>query len=240
MCFTINIRTTRSAIAKKFDADASALFDFDFRYFYRAFDNPLIPVISQDDPGRIQIMQWGLIPHWVKDEGQAASIRKGTYNARAESLTEKPSFRKAYAERRCLVIVTGFFEWQHTRQQKIPWFIQHKDEQIMALGGVADRWLHPSTGNSIHSFSIVTVHANPLLAKIHNTKKRMPLILGEESAKAWLDQDHLPEYKATLMKPFDEALLKAHTVRNQLSGVHDPHESSVTEPYSYPRDQTLF
>jgi len=84
MCFTIEVHLTRKAIERRFSVDTSALYDFDFNYFYRAFSNPFIPVIAQDDPDHAQLMQWGLIPAWAGDRHKANQIRKGTYNARSE------------------------------------------------------------------------------------------------------------------------------------------------------------
>jgi putative SOS response-associated peptidase YedK len=86
MCFTIEVHLSRKAIENRFSVDTSALYDFEFAYFYRAFSNPLIPAISMHDPDQAVLMQWGLIPSWVRDRQKAEQIRKGTYNARAESL----------------------------------------------------------------------------------------------------------------------------------------------------------
>ncbi|MCK4751597.1 MAG: SOS response-associated peptidase family protein, partial [Bacteroidales bacterium] len=94
MCFTIEVHLTRKAIEKRFSVDTSALYDFDFRYFYKAFSNPFIPVITQLEPGNAQLIQWGLIPSWAGSREKAEQIRQGTYNARAESLHVKPSFRE--------------------------------------------------------------------------------------------------------------------------------------------------
>ena len=77
MCFTIEVHLTRKAIEKRFEVDTSALYDFDFNYFYRAFSNPLIPVIAGNTSREAHLMQWGLIPSWTKDRYKAIEIRKG-------------------------------------------------------------------------------------------------------------------------------------------------------------------
>ncbi|MDA3823076.1 MAG: SOS response-associated peptidase [Bacteroidales bacterium] len=177
MCFTINIHTTRSAIEKRFNVNASALNDFDFRYFYRAYDNPLIPVVTQEDPQRVQLMNWGLIPNWVKEVEQAEQIKNGTCNARSESLDIKPSFKSALAKGRCWIIAKGFFEWQHLGSEKIPWYISNQDHALFAFAGLYDTWNNPDTGENEKSFSLVTTKANALMEKIHNTKLRMPVML---------------------------------------------------------------
>lgn len=241
MCFTINIHTTRNAIEQRFDADASVLDDFDFRYFYRAFDQPLIPVISQDTPGKVQLMQWGLIPRWTRDTEHAEKIRSGTYNARAESLSEKPAFRESFASKRCLVIVRGFFEWQHRAGSRIPWYICHKEHPLVALGGIFDQWQAPGSDISSQTFSIVTVRANPLMEKIHNTKKRMPLLFEKAAERRWLDETYTRERLERLITPCDETILNAWTIRNTVTGPNaDPYNPSLLDPVAYPANGTLF
>ena len=186
MCFTIEIHLTRKAIEDRFKVDSSALYDFDFNYFYRAFSNPFIPVIAQEDAASVQLMQWGLIPAWCRDRPEAERIRKGTYNARSESLHEKPSFKGALSRGRCLIIAGGFFEWQHVSQQRIPWYISLKNGESFAFAGLCDSWKDPQSGEIIRSCSIITTEANPLMAKIHNTKKRMPVILERELENEWI------------------------------------------------------
>lgn len=240
MCFTISIKTTRDAIEKRFKVDPSALAEFDFRYYYKAFDFPLIPVITQTDPGKVSLMQWGLVPSWTRDHAQAMKIRSGTCNARAESLDEKPSFSKAAAGQRCLVLVSGFFEWQHTAGQKIPWYIREKDEPLFALAGIYDHWADPGSDREMHTFSIVTTRANTLMEKIHNSKKRMPVILQKNDEPRWIaDLDKAA--KEQLMQPSDPSALEAHTISKAISGNSaDPHDPAIIKPVTYYQDGKLF
>ena len=120
MCYSIEIYLSRKTIEERFPVDTSALNDFDFRYFYSAFNNPLLPVITQDSPDEIQLMQWGLIPHWTRDAEHASKISRSTYNARSETIHEKASFRLPFKSQRCWVIAHGFFEWQQNNNQKTP------------------------------------------------------------------------------------------------------------------------
>lgn len=245
MCFTIEIHLTRKAIEKKFSVDTSALFDFDFNYFYRAFSNPLIPVIDQQDPGTVKLSQWGLIPAWVSDRHKAEQIRKGTYNARSESLSEKPSYREPVRRGRCLVIAHGFFEWQLVNGIRIPWYIRLKSNAPFAFAGLCDRWKDPESGEQLHTFSIITTAANPLMAKIHNTRKRMPVILQPGHERQWIepgdlspDQESVP---AQMLIPFDEKELHAHTVSPLISKKEaDPGNPGIIQPYSHPDPGSLF
>ncbi|MCF8225040.1 MAG: SOS response-associated peptidase [Bacteroidales bacterium] len=241
MCFTINIYTNRDAIEKRFNADTSSLADFEFRYFFRAFDQPEIPVVTQNDPGRVQLMSWGLIPHWVKDQVQADKVRSGTYNARAESLHQKPSFRNSYTKKRCWVIVTGFFEWQQGQTGKIPWYIKIKNNQLFALAGVYDQWVDPRNGSLYNTFSIVTTRANPLMEKIHNTKKRMPVILDQKNEQKWLlpGKTVLPD--KNLFEPFDQDRLETYTVGKYISDKNaDPRSSKAVQKVDYYSNKSLF
>jgi len=241
MCFTIEVHLSRKAIEKRFSVDTSVLYDFDFNYFYRAFSNPLIPVIPGDAPEETKLMQWGLIPHWAKDPQKASEIRKGTYNARAESLHEKASFREPLIKGRCLILAHGFFEWQHTKGAKIPWYIKLRNDAPFAFAGLYDSWRDPDKGEIIQSCSIITTSANPLMEKIHNTKKRMPVILTPGNEKDWISGDiSLPKARQLLL-PLDESQLHACTVSSKLSArTSDPGDPAIIKPIDYQEPGTLF
>ncbi|MDT8430894.1 MAG: SOS response-associated peptidase [Bacteroidales bacterium] len=241
MCFTISIKTTRDVIEKRFNADTSALSDFDFRYFFKAFEYPLIPVITLQEPGKVRLMHWGLIPAWSRDREQAMKIRSGTCNARGESLHEKPSFRKAATSQRCLVVVSGFFEWQHVAGQKIPWYIRHQQQELFSLAGIYDQWRDPATLQQLDTFSIVTTYANPLMEKIHNTKKRMPVILDQQDESTWIT-DHLDDtLKIRLLVPYPDDALRAYTIGKTISTKNaDPSDPEIIRPVDHYKDGTLF
>ncbi len=232
MCFTIEIHLSRKAIEDRFRVDSSALYDFEFSYFYRAFSNPMIPVIAQEDSGRVQLMQWGLIPAWSRDREQAERIRKGTYNARSETLHEKPSFKEALSRGRCLIIAGGFFEWQLVDQVKIPWYISLKNGEPFVFAGLCDTWRDPLSGEIWKSCSIITTEANPLMEKIHNTKKRMPVILKKDLEKDWLSEEPSLLNRNRLLKACNESDLQAYTVTPLLSSPRaDPGDPGMIEPY---------
>lgn len=241
MCYTIHIRTSRDAIEKRFQVDTSALNDFQFSYFYKAFTNPLVPVITQNEPGKVNMMRWGLIPHWSKDKEHAEAIRKGTYNARGETLDKKPAFRSAYENNRCWIIANGFFEWQQRGKNKIPWFLQRVDQRIFAIAGIFDSWHDPLSNTEYKTFSLVTTKANPLLQKIHNTKKRMPLILDETLEEKWINPIMNSEDVSKIMLSLDETLLSAYTISNKIASPDaDPEDSNIISRVDYPSENTLF
>ena len=171
----------------------------DERYNVSAFTNPQWAVITKDT--EIQVYTWGLIPFWVKPKGnteierkeaveKADSIRKGTYNARAETIFELPSFRAPIRNNRCIIPSTGYFEYHHnTDGTTTPYFIYLKDEPIFSMAGIYDSWLNPETEKEEYTFSMITTEANVLTGEIHNggrSPHRMPLILPKDKEEGWL------------------------------------------------------
>ncbi|MCH9013112.1 MAG: SOS response-associated peptidase, partial [Proteobacteria bacterium] len=125
-------------------------------------------------------LRWGLIPAWAKDP----AIGNRTINARAETLAEKPAFRAAFRERRCLIVADGFYEWKTEAGGKQPYRITLVDGGPFALAGLWERWADPHGGAAIESCTIVTTEANTLIKEIH---PRMPVILAPGAFDPWLD-----------------------------------------------------
>jgi putative SOS response-associated peptidase YedK len=241
MCFTIEIHLTRKAIEDRFRVDTSALNDFDFNYFYKAFSNPFIPVIAQEDSSKVQLMQWGLIPAWSRDREEAERIRKGTYNARSETLHEKPSFKEALSRGRCLIIAGGFFEWQLVDQVKIPWYISLKNGAPFVFAGLCDSWRDSLSGEISRTCSLITTQANPLMEKIHNTKKRMPVILNKDLENDWISGEASLLKRDLILTAHDESDLKAYTVSPRLSSPHaEPSDPRIIAPYEQLSSGRLF
>lgn len=182
------------------------------QYRISVFTWPECPVVTADE--EIQLYRWGLVPHWVKSREDAGKIKLKTFNARADTLFEKPSYRESARSRRCLIPSTGFFEWRHEGGRKTPYFIRLKDEPLFSLAGIYDWWKDPATGEWIPSFSMITTEANPLLAYIHNSAERMPAILSREEEAAWLDPAATRKDVEALLRPFDESQMEAYAVRN--------------------------
>lgn len=152
---------------------------------YNGFQYPATPVITNKAQDKIQLFNWGLIPHNAVD----VNIRSYTLNARVETIDQKPSFKNV-VKNRCLVIVDGFYEWQWLdakgkRKQK--YLISMPNDEIFTFAGLWSEWTDQSTGEIIRTYTILTTEANELLSVIHNSKKRMPFILAEEQEKDWLN-----------------------------------------------------
>jgi len=217
MCFTVAIHASREEIEKRFDASFDELENFVPGYYFSAFTFPKIPVITGKDNHVIRMYKWGLIPSWVKDESYAEGIRTKTINAKSETITEKPSFRNAVRTNRCLVISKGFFEWQKRENEKIPYYIGLADDQLFTFAGLYDTWANPGSGEMNYTFTIITTAANPLLAVIHNTKQRMPVILPREKEQDWINPGLPLSNALELLVPYNQEKMKAWTISKLIS-----------------------
>ena len=199
------------------------------------FSHKKTPVITTENPHKIDLFSWGLIPKWVKDEKQAKELRIQTLNAKSETVFEKPSFRSSIGKKRCLVIVDGFYEWRDYNKVKYPYFIFLRGKDAFSLGGIYEEWANRETGEIINSFVIVTTEANPLMAKIHNSKLRMPLILSKEMEEQWLNPELPKEQIQTIMKPFNQDEMDAHTISKLItSRKENSNVPAVKEPFTFP------
>jgi putative SOS response-associated peptidase YedK len=240
MCFTVNVNIVREELEERYGAE---LIDHDkYRpsYYYHAYSLPLMPVVCSEDPALLRLFRWGLIPSWVEDENEANEIMVKTFNARSETIDTKPAFRESFTSRRCLVPVKGFFEWQHIGGRKIPWYISLRDEDIFSLAGIWDSWKMKG-GISLNTFSVVTTRANELMSEIHNTRKRMPVILPAAAEKLWLKGELEKNSAAELMEPVAPEMLEAHTVSPLITNTRaDRNRQELIMPYNYPVQGLLF
>ncbi len=142
----------------------------------------LIPaIINHAGKNQLICFRWGLIPSWSKDP----SIAEKMFNARAETVDQKPSFRDAFKKRRCLIVANGFYEWKKEGNKKIPLYYYLKSGRPFGFAGLYETWLSPDK-KEIHTCTIITTAANELIAPVHD---RMPVILSGDQEKAWLEID---------------------------------------------------
>ncbi len=165
-----------------------------------------IAVIVQRAGSRtLETMRWGLIPSWAKDERMGARM----INARAETVAEKPSFKRALVQRRCIVIADGFYEWHTVGTKKTPMYVRLKSGEPMGLAGLYDTWQSPES-ETITSCAIITTTANTLVQPIHD---RMPVILSREAQRAWLDATNQDiKQLMALLKPYPAEQMQAYPV----------------------------
>lgn len=174
-------------------------------------------VVARHESGRsLELAKWGLVPSWAKDP----SIGSRMFNARSETVAEKPSFRAAFAKRRCLVPASGYYEWTTEAGVKTPHFIHRADGAPLAFAGLFEFWRDKSLGDEapwLASCSIVTCAARGDMKEIHD---REPVMLGDEAADAWLDAESTQDdLFAAIGEPFPE--LAWHAVSKAVGNVRN-------------------
>jgi len=237
MCYRYSVPGP-DQLVKRFSAVFLEEVPFKQQYHASSFDLPRLAVITNEQPKQIQLFTWGLIPFWVKDKKTAEEIRLKTMNARAESIFEKPSFRHAAEQKHCLVLADGFFEWQEYEQKNYPYYIRLKSHEPFAMAGLWDCWKDPKTAEVLHTYTVITTKANPLMEQIHNKKKRMPVILSKDREREWIDPSFDKQAAEALLVPYDEQLMEAFTISRLItSRQRNPNTPEVLQPFTYPELQ---
>jgi putative SOS response-associated peptidase YedK len=233
MCFHNSLSKKAQEVANRFHAQSEI--NFEPIFYASGFSYPLWPVITAEEPDKLRMYRWGLIPHWVKEESQAKEIRTMTLNAKSETVFEKPSFKFSIRKKRCLIPSTGFFEWQDFNKKKYPYFIRLKEMEIFALAGIYTSWTDKTSGEIVHTFSILTTDANPLMARIHNMKKRMPVILKKENERDWINDDLTDDQIKSFFPAIDDRMMQAYTISKRItSRTMNPNVPEVNEAFEYP------
>jgi len=182
-----------------------------------------VPIIRSGGQGTRQfaLVRWGLVPDWAREVGS-----KPLFNARGETVAEKPTFRSAFKRRRCLVPADGFYEWKaDAASPKQPYLIRRRDRSPMAFAGIWEHW-QSAEGSELESCSIVTTRANATLAPLHS---RMPVVLDEADWDTWLDtSETLARNALDLLVPAPDDLLDAVPVSRRVNSVAND-DASVQE-----------
>ena len=231
MCYRYSVPGP-DAVKKTFQVKLKT--KFQRMYHTGAFDHPKLPVITNFEPDQVDLFHWGLIPFWVKDQKTADQIRERTANARCETIFEKPSFRHLAGKNHCLVIADGFFEWRWYKGKNYPYYIQIKNKETFAMAGLWDKWTNKSTGEDIYSYTIITTDANPLMAMIHNKKKRMPVILNKDEYDQWLNKDIKKDQALSLLDAYDQNEMEAYTISKLITAKGmNPNVPEVIKSFHY-------
>ena len=220
MCFHISTKASTQSSNRN---TPNELVDY---YHVSGFDHPKIGLAYNEN---IIVSHWGLIPHWVKNEQQALSIRSKTLNARIETIESKPSF-KDVSFKRGILFVDGFFEFKHEGSKKIPHYIFN--ENPIGIGTIISEWINPSSGEIISSFSIVTNKASNVLKNIHNNPKlkepRSPLFIDVNRKNKWLNENNL-NYLHSMSGEIEQGL-KSHEVNKLSGGFYVGNNPSILNP----------
>jgi len=236
MCFSVSSKLSEVQI-KQLQKDFKVSYQESVSpqfFVVSGFSFPALPVL--DSLGNFKNYYWGFIPHWVKDWNKALQLRQQCLNSISEQAIIKPSFRDALIHRQfCVLPINGFYEWQDFARQKYPYFIYPKSADLFYLAGIYNVWQNKALEEFIPTFTLLTVSANVLMAKIHNTKKRMPVILSKEHALHWLDHNFSFEQKQDLLVPCADNLLGQHTISKLItSRKENSNTPQVMLPYEYP------
>lgn len=203
MCGRFTLTADLEQLEERFSFHASPL---SLTPRYNIAPSQAVLSIIRDEAGtRGGLLRWGLIPSWAKD----ADIGNRMINARAETVAEKPSFRRALQKRRCLIVADGFYEWRQEGKKKTPIFITLPSQAPFAFAGLWETW-RPPDGEAIHSCTIITTTPNSLMESIHN---RMPVILTRGAETVWLDRTITePEKLLPLLVPYPATEMAAYAV----------------------------
>ena len=180
MCGRFTLSVEPAAIADHFGLDEAP----ELRARFNVAPGQSIATIflsGEDHRTVLSWRRWGLVPSWAKDQ----KIGSRLINARAETVSEKPSFRTALRRRRCLVPADGFYEWAGTKGSKQPYFIGLDGRAPFAFAGLWERWTDPE-GEALESCTLLTTEATEHLSGLHG---RMPVIVDPNDYGLWMDPD---------------------------------------------------
>jgi putative SOS response-associated peptidase YedK len=222
MCGRYRLARNNQSLAHFFDLET----EVDWSPRYNVAPGQRVAVVRQDAtrPVRsLSTMRWGLIPSWAKE----AKTGYKMINARAETIADKPAFRKPLHSRRCLIPADGFYEWQTKGKVKSPFCFALADDSLFAFAGIWEAWKNPEK-EFVETCSIITTSANSLLSGIHD---RMPVILEPDSYDVWLDPGFTKvEDLLDLLKPYPADSMRRYPVSPRVNSVQND-DPACAEPY---------
>ena len=191
---------------------------------FNAAPTQLLPVIVENEAGERELvpMQWGLVPRWKPQPGKRSIA---PINARAETLFEKPMFRNLTKAQRCIVPVSGFYEWQRIGERKQPYYSTSEDGKAWGLAGLYDTTHEDEEATG--SFTIITTHANDLMSSLH---ERMPVILERDDEEDWLSADlHDPNEIEQFLHPYADDEMRAYPVSTAVNNTRNNRPELIEE-----------
>jgi putative SOS response-associated peptidase YedK len=223
MCGRYTVTSSPRSIKALFDYDDAP--DFPPRYNV-APSQPIAIVRLEQGRRRFALVRWGLVPSWVEDPRRFPLA----FNARGESVLDKPAFRAAMRHRRCLVPADGFYEWKREGDRKQPYYLRARSGAPIAFAGLWECWMGPN-GEEMETAAIVTTDASPSLSHIH---ERMPVIIAPEAFDLWLNcRDVDAQTAAALLVPCPDDLLVAYPVSPAVNRAAND-GAALIEPYAVP------
>jgi putative SOS response-associated peptidase YedK len=240
MCFNkSNHEKKQRQLEKRYGAENRPSDKLTTHYHESGFQHLEAPIITVENPNQFSFYNWGIIPRWQKNVSEATKFWNNTLNAISEEVFEKPSYRACIPHQRCIIPVTGFFEHMDFKGKKYPHFIHLKSSEIFSLAGIYEHWTDKESGKTYKTYSILTCPANPLMAKVHNLKKRMPVILPMDLEKDWLKADLTSEEIKSFFLPYPDDDMVAYTISKLITSRSEPNDvPAVQQPFTYPELNT--
>jgi putative SOS response-associated peptidase YedK len=188
---------------------------------YNVCPTTTVDTIIPREGGRDLVpMRWGLIPSWWSKP--LKEMRMATFNARAETVAEKPMFRDAFKKQRCLMPASGYYEWHDTPDGKQPYYFTRRDGQVMTIAGLWSNWKDKATGEDLKSCTMVIAEPNKFVAEVHD---RMPVILEMKDFEQW-ERGDVKDAEA-LMKPAGEDVLQKWPVSKRVNSSRTSDEDAT-------------
>ena len=207
-------------------------------YHENGFDFLPSPIVTAENKGELLPFNWGLIPWWTKGLDAGLKLRVQTLNCISEEMYDKPAFRDSAKEGiRCLIPCSGFFEWRWMDEKgksKVPYYISMPGQKAFSIAGLYSTFRDRSTEQRFPTYTVLTTRANSMMEKIHNSKKRMPVIIPREYEQDWLNPSLSQDDVLALCQPLNAALMEGHTISKLITNKKEETDvPRVLEPESY-------
>jgi putative SOS response-associated peptidase YedK len=181
--------------------------------------DPVDTIVDRDGRREVVSMRWGLVPRWWSKS--LKDVKMATFNARAETIETKPFFRDAFKRTRCLIPVSGYYEWQTTPAGKQPWYFTARDgSPSLTTAGLWDEWRDRASGETLKSCTMIITEPNDFVAEVHD---RMPVLLAEKDFESWLSGSGGLE----LLKPAANDLLQRWPVSKRVNSSRAPADDAT-------------
>ncbi|MEO5979940.1 MAG: SOS response-associated peptidase [Chryseolinea sp.] len=208
------------------------------------FDFLASPVITTEDKGELLPFNWGLIPWWTKSFQDGVKLRVQTLNCISEEMYDKPAFRDAARDgKRCLIPCTGFFEWRWLDpkgKSKVPYYLTMPGQPLFSIAGLYSRYKDKSTDQEYFTYTVLTTTANALMEKVHNSKKRMPVIIPRQYEQDWLNANLSKDDVLTLCQPIAADSMKGDTISKLITNKKEETDvPKVLEHETYPEIEVM-
>jgi putative SOS response-associated peptidase YedK len=240
MCYHKSQTNSIDYLAEYYSASYSDLMAelYNTHYHENGFDFLPSPIVTAENKDALQPFNWGLIPWWTKGLDAGLKLRVQTLNCISEEMYEKPAFRDSAKEgKRCLIPCSGFFEWRWMDEKgktKVPYYVSLPGKKLFSIAGLYATFRDRSTDQRHPTYTVLTTRANNLMEKIHNSKKRMPVIIPREYEQDWLNPSLSQEDVLALCQPIDGNVMEGHTISKLITNKKEETDvPRVLEPETY-------